>query len=53
MLKRLVHLLSENNQNDVWMKIYQKSLELFGRLTAQVGILLSTKTNFIFLSIEL
>ena len=28
--------MSENNQDEVSMKIYQKSLELFGRLTAQV-----------------
>ncbi|CAF0767576.1 unnamed protein product [Rotaria sordida] len=35
-LQRLVHLLSENNQNEIWTKIYQKSLELFGRLTSQV-----------------
>ncbi len=35
-LQRLVHLLTENNQNEIWMKIYQKSLELFGRLTSQV-----------------
>ncbi|CAF4599532.1 unnamed protein product [Rotaria sp. Silwood1] len=35
-LQRLVHLLSENNHNEIWTKIYQKSLELFGRLTSQV-----------------
>ncbi|CAF2114729.1 unnamed protein product [Rotaria magnacalcarata] len=35
-LQRLVNLLSENEQNEIWLKIYQKSLELFGRLTAQV-----------------
>ncbi|CAF3109580.1 unnamed protein product [Rotaria sp. Silwood2] len=35
-LQRLVHLLSENKQNEIWTKIYQKSLELFGRLTSQV-----------------
>ncbi|CAF0750035.1 unnamed protein product [Adineta steineri] len=35
-LQRLVHLLSENDQNEIWNKIYQKSLELFGRLTSQV-----------------
>lgn len=31
-----MHLLSDNDQNEMWSKIYQKSLELFGRLTAQV-----------------
>lgn len=35
-LQRLVHLLSKEYQSDVGKKIYQKSLELFGRITAQV-----------------
>ncbi|UJR28856.1 hypothetical protein I4U23_010080 [Adineta vaga] len=35
-LQRLVHLLAENDHNEVWTKIYQKSLELFGRLSSQV-----------------
>ncbi|CAF1483268.1 unnamed protein product [Adineta ricciae] len=35
-LQRLVHLLAENDHDDMWTKIYQKSLELFGRLSSQV-----------------
>ncbi|CAF1659644.1 unnamed protein product, partial [Didymodactylos carnosus] len=37
-LKRLVYILkSENNDNsELYSKLYQKTLELFGRLTAEV-----------------